>query len=526
MLYLPILASLLALFFAYFLVQGAHSSNLGKSGGQGEIPSAYQEVRTFLKRRYLAIGKWAVFLFFVFLIGLGWKEAGGFLLGVIFSGLNALIGFLILGRGKNPDLSFRLSIAGGFFSGGLGLLAVSLCYFFFGSLRPLIALGAGSSLFSLFLHLGWNAPAIRFRKEIAPLILSVDIFETYVLTNLICIVLGGLLFFHSSFASLFPLLFTTCALLSSMISVAFVYLWKRRTPVFRLVAGFSLSVFLSGLGFLLFIIKAGRAFGISEWRLAITSLIALFGTIFIFLISSRFNLKDKEERFFFFLPKSGFSFTSADLSNRALFAIFLILDGLLIILPAYFISGVYGFSIAAISAVSLSPLILAFNLYLSVIAGAFGRMDNKGGIRFFPGGMVGVQGFAILGAGFSGLLLYFAYIQQLARLGAKVPFFLDRPSVLTGLFLGPLIAYCFFYLLSRTSLPHLTQGAFCPSAVFLPVVPLLVGLVLGPGALAGLLIGSILVWFFLACFIGPSVNPMVKVLGVVSLLLAACFLVY
>lgn len=525
MLYLSILASLLALFFAYFLVQGAHSSNLGKRG-QSE-PSAYQEARTFLKRQYLAVGKWAVFLFFVFLIGLGWKEAGGFLLGVIFSGLNAIIiEFLILGKEKNPDLSFRSSIAGGFFSGGLGLLVVSLCYFFFGSLRPLIALGAGSSLFSLFLHLGRDAPAARFREEIMPLILSVDIFETYVLTNMVCIVLGSLLFLHSSFAPLFPLLFTTCALLSSMISVAFVYLWKRRTPVFRLVAGFSLSVFLSGLGFLLFIIKAGRVFGISEWRLAITSLIALFGTIFIFLISSRFNLKNRKKKIFFFLPKNGFSFASADLSNRVLFTIFLILDGLLIILPAYFISGIYGLSIAAISAVSLSPVIVAFNLYLSVVTGAFGRIGDKGGIRFFPNGMIAVQGFAALGAGFSGILLYFAYIQQLARLGAKVPFFLDRPPVLTGLFLAPLIAYCFFYLLSKTSLPHLTQGAFCPSAVFLPVVPLLVGLLLGPGALAGLLIGSILVWFFLACFIGPSVNLMIKVLGVVSLLLAACFLVY
>jgi len=525
MLYLSILASLLALFFAYFLIRERYSSNLAKRG-QGE-PSAYQEARTFLKKQYWAIGKWAVFLFFVFLIGLGWKEAGGFLLGVIFSGLNAIIiGFLILGREKNPAPSFRLAIAGGFFSGGLGLLAVSLCYFFFGSLRPLIALGIGSSLFSLFLHLGRDGPATRFSEKIKPLILSVDIFETYVLTNLVCIVLGGLLFFHSSFAPLFPLLFTTCALLSSMISVALVYLWKRRSPIFRLVAGFFLSVFLSGLGFLLLIIKAGRVFGISEWRLAISCLIALFGTIFIFLISFRFNLKDREEKGFFFLPKSGFSFALADLSNRALFAIFLILDGLLIILPAYFISGVYGLSIAAISAVSLSPLIVAFNLYLFTAAGAFGRMDDKGEIRFFPGGMAGVQGFAILGAGFSGILLYFAYIQQLARLGAKVPFFLDRPSVLTGLFLAPLIAYCFFYLLSRTSLSHLTQGAFYPSILFLPVVPLLVGLVLGAGALAGLLIGSILVWFFLACFIGPSVNPMIKVLGIVSLLLAACFLVY
>ena len=501
--------------------------------------SVRQETRTFLKRQYWAVGKWTVFLFFIFLVGLGWKEAGGFLLGVIFSGANALIGFLILGKEKNPGFSFRSSIAGGFFLGGLGLLAVSLCYFLFGGLRPLIALGAGASLFSLFLHLGKGAQMTKIRKEIDPIILSADIFETYVLTNAACVVLGGLLFLHPSFVPLLPLLFTTSALLSSMISVVFIYLRRGKTPVFCFLAGLSLFVLLSGLGFFVFIIKGSRALAlsdaVSEWRLVMVPLIALLGAVFIFLTSSRFNLKDRKGKCFFFSPRTEFRLALTDLSNKILFAIFLILGGLSIILPAYFISGAYGLFIAVISAVSLSPLIAAFNFYFSTTAGAFeaaGGRKEKGKKalgqlnRFFPGGMVAVQGFAILGAGFSGLILYFAYIQQLVRFGAKVQFLLDKPPILTGLFLAPLIAYCFFYLLFRPFLFNSVEGFFSLPAVFLCIAPLLVGLILGPGALAGLLVGSLLIGVFLACFIGPSVNPMIKVLGVVSLLLAACFLVY
>jgi len=107
MLYFPILASLLALFFAYFLAQGRRSLEIDKESQSDARQSVRQETRTFLKRQYWAVGKWTVFLFFIFLVGLGWKEAGGFLLGVIFSGANALIGFLILGKEKNPGFSFR-----------------------------------------------------------------------------------------------------------------------------------------------------------------------------------------------------------------------------------------------------------------------------------------------------------------------------------------------------------------------------------------------------------------------------------
>jgi len=655
MLIFPIAISIFSIFFAYFLIREIKKSPSG-TGKMVEISQAIKEgAMAFLKRQYKTVAIVAIILFFILWLFLGIKIALGFLVGALASGISGFLGMMVSTQanlkvaeaaksGLKP--AFNLSVKGGSVTGflvaGLGLLSVSVFYFLTNDLKSLVALGFGGSLISVFARLGGGiftkaadvgADLVgkvekgipeddpRNPAVIADLVgdnvgdcagMAADLFETYVVTMVAAMVLGGLVFKDQLQAIFLPLILGSVAILSSIIGMFFVRLGKNQSIISALYKGLVAAGIISALGFIPIIFQVAPNLNLSFLNLYLPALIGLLIAGGMFLITDYFTSKK-------YNPVQSIANSSQSghgtniITGLAVGMKSTILPVALIsigILVSFDLSGMYGLAITVVSMLSLTGLIIALDAYGPITDNASGIAEMSGlpdEVRKNTDALDSVgnttkavtKSYAIASAGLAALVLFSAYTEELFILGKDVQFLLKDPRIVVGLLLGGIIAYYFVALSMEAvgkaatkivdevrrqfkEIKGIMEGKAKPDysscvdivtkaslkemilPALLPVVfPILVGFILGPEALGGLLIGSIIVGIFLAISMtsggaawdnakkwieegnlggkgsfahqsavtgdtvgdpykdtaGPAINPMIKILNIVALLI-------